>query len=130
MSSQTARQVLIVDNNEDVLAHLAKSLTQAGYETTTTWSGVEALKLLESCGFDSLLVDDYLPDLYIGEFLKRLSNFHFRPRVFVMSIRGASVVENCSSAEFTCVDKRCVSEILRALDDAGKIGSSSQRWTN
>ena len=73
MGAETTRQILIIDNNEGVLATLDRELKEAGYDTVTAWSGVEALRLLNSQTFDSLLVDDYLPDLYIGDFLEGLA---------------------------------------------------------
>ena len=45
---------------------LEAMLHEAGYETITTWSGLEALELLKSQKVDILLVSSYLPDLYIG----------------------------------------------------------------
>jgi len=71
MQGEEKRRVLIVDNNEDTLQTLQGILENAGFDTQTTWSGREALGLLESQGFDVLLVDDYLPDLHSNDFLTR-----------------------------------------------------------
>jgi CheY-like chemotaxis protein len=43
MTGHSRGRVLIVDNNEDVLARLGTALGAAGYATETAWSGVEAL---------------------------------------------------------------------------------------
>jgi CheY-like chemotaxis protein len=89
----TRRQVLIIDNNEDVLATLDRELKEVGYDTVTTWSGVEGLSLLKSRTFDSVLVDAYLSDLYIGDFLGRVSRLPVWPRVLVMQARSGKAVD-------------------------------------
>ena len=115
MSSQTKPRVLIVDNDEDLLSRLRRDLTEAGYEIATTWSGVEALSLLEDFAFDFLLVDDYLPDLYIGDFLQKVSTLSACLRIFVMSLNNQPVFQTQYSMPFTCIDKRHASKILRGL---------------
>jgi hypothetical protein len=50
----------------------------------TTWSGLEALELLNSGEYDVLLVSSYIPDLYVGDFFERLSHLPVRPRSIVM----------------------------------------------
>ena len=66
------KRVLIVDNNEEEARIFASLLEHAGYSPSTTWSGLEALELLKSGEFAILLVSNYLPDLFVGEFLERL----------------------------------------------------------
>jgi DNA-binding NtrC family response regulator len=56
MPSQSKR-VLVVDNNDEESQVLASILDGAGYRPTTTWSGLEALELLESQEFDIVLVE-------------------------------------------------------------------------
>jgi CheY-like chemotaxis protein len=129
MNKQNRRRILIVDNDEDMLFRLGKELTEAGYEVTTTWSGVEALSLLESCAFDSLLVDDYLPDLYIGEFLQKLSPLSVCPRIYVMHLDDPPALQADSSPVFTCVDKGRVSKILQALAEE-ESGVGRKSWTH
>jgi CheY-like chemotaxis protein len=51
VGAETRRQVLIIDNNEDVLTTVDRELKEAGYDMVTTWSGVEALRLLNSHTF-------------------------------------------------------------------------------
>ena len=123
MGAETRRQVLIIDNNEDVLATLDRELKEAGYDTVTTWSGVEALRLLNSHTFDSLLVDDYLPDLYIGDFLERVSRLPVRPRILVMQARpGKNACLSESRGAWSLVDKRQIVTLITVLDaDPGWI---------
>ena len=79
-----SKRVLVVDNNDEESQVLASMLEHAGYRPTTTWSGVEALKLLKSRKFNIVLVSSYLPDLYVGDFFERFDRLPVRPCVIVM----------------------------------------------
>jgi len=56
-------KILIVDDDEDVLIALERTLEGEGYRTATAWSGREALQLAETGRFDVLLVDEHLCDV-------------------------------------------------------------------
>ena len=86
MNGQQDRQsrILIVDNDDRALSSLETLVRKEGFDTRTTWSGREALALIESRPFDVVLVDDHLPDLYHGEFLKRASRRAAQLRIIVM----------------------------------------------
>ena len=117
MGAETKKQVLIVDSNEDVLAALDRELKEAGNDTVRTWSGVEALRLLNSHTFDSLLVDDYLPDLYIGDFLERVSRLAVRPRILVMQAELGRNARLCESrGAWSLVEKSQIVTRITALD--------------
>lgn len=126
MNRQTRPRVLVVDNDEDVCLYLRKKLAEAGYETTSTWSGIEALNLLKTVTFDLLVVDDYLSDLYIGQFLQKLSNVPVCPRIFVMRTSSQNTLQARGSPVFICIDKNCASKILEALIDKDESGPQSR----
>jgi CheY-like chemotaxis protein len=84
MRHKGRKSVLIVDNNERVLWTFEEMLENAGFDTRTTWSGHEALALLQSQDFDVLLVDDYLPDLHASDFLDRVGRLPIQPWIVVM----------------------------------------------
>jgi CheY-like chemotaxis protein len=111
-------RALIVDNSEEVLLSLEKLLGNAGFDTRTTWSGHEALALMQSKPFDVLLVDDYLPDLHIAEFLKKVKLQARKPAVIVM-IKGrpqpADLRRFKSLGVDTIVDKMDPEQVRRAL---------------
>ena len=86
MPSSKSKRILVLDNSEEVLTHLETLLAGAGYETVTTWSGLEALRQLEAQPFDALLLEDYVTDLHTGDFLRRVSQLGNRPPVIVMRI--------------------------------------------
>ena len=86
MPSSKSKRILVLDNSEEVLTRLETLLAGAGYETVSTWSGLEALRHLESGPFDALLLEDYVADLHTGDFLRRVLQLATRPRVIVMRI--------------------------------------------
>lgn len=84
MGESRNQRILIVDNDEKESKRLEAMVRGAGYDTITTWSGLEALDLLKSGKIDVLLVSSYLPDLYIGDFLARLRGLPIQPCSIVM----------------------------------------------
>jgi DNA-binding response OmpR family regulator len=56
-------KILIVDDDEEVLIALERTLEGEGYSTATAWSGRDALLLADRIHFDLLLVDENLSDL-------------------------------------------------------------------
>jgi CheY-like chemotaxis protein len=84
MMGEAKKKVLIVDNDESVLWTLQSVLGNVGFDTRTTWSGREALALLQSKEFEVLLVDDYLPDLHVADFLNRVGRLPIQPWIVVM----------------------------------------------
>jgi len=84
MQSETKVNVLIVDNDDQVLWKFQQLLEDAGFNTSATWSGHEALGLLRSGVFDVLLVDDYLPDLHSHNFLEQVNRLPIQPSIVVM----------------------------------------------
>ena len=84
MQGNTKVNVLIVDNDDRILWTFQQLLEDAGFNTTATWSGHEALGLLRSRVFDVLLVDDYLPDLHSHDFLEQVNRLPIQPSIVVM----------------------------------------------
>ena len=85
MAESRNKRVLIVDNDEQEARTLGVMLEDAGYASSMTWSGLEALELLRSGGYDIVLVSSYLPDLYVGYFFDRLSHLPAQPCSIVMT---------------------------------------------
>jgi hypothetical protein len=81
----------------------------------TTWSGIDALDLLQSKKFDFLLVDDYLPDMYIGNLLERVSLLPVRPEIWVMKAEPAEGVCTYGSLSFSAVEKKGGDPSLQAV---------------
>jgi DNA-binding response OmpR family regulator len=113
----TQKRVLIVDNEDSIRAALELHLAEVGWHALTTWSGLEALGILKSIPFDVLLVDDYLPDLHIGEFLKQISRLRACPRVFVMQAKPTQRDIRFSGAAgvWPLVDKTQIPQVIEAI---------------
>ncbi|HEU0221131.1 MAG TPA: response regulator transcription factor [Paracoccaceae bacterium] len=58
-----SRRVLIVEDDQETAAYVAKGLTEAGFVVETTGSGRQGLFLLTGGGFDAAVLDRMLPDL-------------------------------------------------------------------
>jgi two-component SAPR family response regulator len=65
------KTILIVDDDEQVLIDLERLLEDQGYNTTTAWSGSDALQLLRTRSFDFVLLDGDLPDLRREELMRQ-----------------------------------------------------------
>jgi CheY-like chemotaxis protein len=110
--------VLIVDNNERILWKFQELLENAGFNTATTWSGHEALSLLQSGRFDVLLVDDYLPDLHAHDFLDRIQRLPIKPWVVVMQAstpKPSELRRYDALGAATVVDKRDLAKVCQAV---------------
>ena len=78
------KRVLVVDDDEHLLIALEALLETEGYDTTTAWSGNEALRLLRSGAFDLVVLDDYLADVTSEEILRHLLKMPGAAPVLVM----------------------------------------------
>lgn len=63
------KKIVVADCSEEVLISLEKILEDAGFDTTTAWTARDVLKLVDSQGFDLVLVNEYLPDAQCEELL-------------------------------------------------------------
>jgi CheY-like chemotaxis protein len=102
MGTNQRRRFLVVDNNEQESRALVQVLESLGHKASATWSGKDALDYLASDRFDLLLVDEYVADMYVGEFIKRVHRLPNHPRVAVLkrdkrfrSIKCDKSLEEC-----------------------------------
>ena len=112
---QATKHILVVDNDEVLMLALDKEIRELGHNPVTTWSGVEALSLLKANRFDVLLVDDYLADMYVGDFLGRVSQLPLRPKIWVMQAKPAQDVCVYGPRCFFVVRKRRATQIFQQL---------------
>jgi DNA-binding NtrC family response regulator len=117
-SQQHRSSVLIVDNDEHILTSLEALVKNEGFDSRTTWSGHEALALIESHPFDVVLVNNHLPDLYYGDFLKRASKQVPHAYIVVMQkgkpLPGA-MRRHKSLGAVAIVDKKDTEQIRQVL---------------
>jgi len=127
----TKKEILLVDNDDAMRVALAEELKRLGHAPIATWSGIDALSLLVSRSFDVLLVDVYLPDMYIGDFLKSVSELSVRPKIWVMQAKPAQDTRVYGSRYYSVVEKSQATQVLHRLD-AGMNGdvAGSSGWTH
>jgi DNA-binding response OmpR family regulator len=89
---KTKGRVLIVDHDENALIGLERTLEEAGYTTTTTWSRDEALRLSD-LPFDVLLMDEHLGDLDSAMLLEKLRQLQPNATLLLMRTRKEPAVE-------------------------------------
>jgi len=112
------KKLLIVHSNEDVLLRLEWMLENAGFETTTAWSGREALRQLISRSFDLLLISDYLPDLEWQVVRHASLNRARPPQCLLMKAHdpaATDLVFTVGMAHCDSVCERAFSEIVRQV---------------
>ena len=78
-------KILIVDNDENVLIALERSLEDEGYVTATALGQNEAWKFLSEVRFDGLVLDDYLSEKDSIEFLTDLRSVERTPASVVVT---------------------------------------------
>ena len=82
------RRFLVVHNNEQESGAIVTLFESLGQKVSATWSGREALDCLAADRFDLLLVDEYVADMYVGDFIERVLRMANRPRVVIMDTSG------------------------------------------
>lgn len=83
MSDEKKLRVLIVDDDWEALLSMEAALENGGFDTTTAWSGREALSLLRSKLFDVMLLADHLSDVGTDEILQSVNRMDVQPCVIV-----------------------------------------------
>jgi CheY-like chemotaxis protein len=91
MTTNQRRRLLIVADNEQESGALVRLYESFGQKASATWSGRDALDYLASNRFDLLLVDQYVADMYAGEFIERVLKLPNHPRVVIMKSNGTSI---------------------------------------
>ena len=87
--NRVRNRVLVVDNDEDVLVQVENALESEGYQTTTAWSGQQALYLLAEQAFDLVVLDDQLSDFSAEDLLRQMPRSRAIP-VIVTQNPGAA----------------------------------------
>jgi DNA-binding NtrC family response regulator len=83
--ADAAPAVLVLHSDEREASELQSLLEHnMDCKTSFTWSGLEALRLLQEGHFDVLVTDEYAVDLYIGDLIERASALPSPPHVVVL----------------------------------------------
>jgi len=115
-------RVLIVDDEEDLVAFLAKRLLKRGYHVVTTTTGPEALAIASRESFDVAIVDLKMPHMDGVEVIEKLSIL--QPFLESIMFTGHGNTETALEAGklnvFKYLTKPCDFEaIIGAIEGAG-----------
>ena len=114
-SSDTVRQILIVDDDEDQLAVRQLLLQARGFRTIVAHDAASALALAQGQQPDCALLDLHLPTEAAGlSLLRSLQALPVPPRVVILTGRNVqrlSAQQDLSSVD-AIVEKGCSSNIL------------------
>jgi len=125
MEDRRRRRILIVSNDEQQLVSLCQLLEHDGHTIWTTWSGREALQEMQSQHFDAVVVDDYVPDLYVGQFIEGVSRIPSHPCLILVQAHQprADIRDWGSSGRVCVVEKTQPAQMVKAVELAlqGKL---------
>lgn len=83
--TDTAKKVLIVEDEKPLAHALQLKLEHEGYSVIVASNGRECLDLLQSQPFDVVLLDLIMPELDGFQVLEQMQKLEKRPAVFVLS---------------------------------------------
>jgi CheY-like chemotaxis protein len=123
--------VLVLHNDEREASELQGLLERnTNCKTFVTWSGLEALKLLQAGHFDVLVTDDYAPDLYVGDLIERAASLPSPPQIFVLGGDSTAAVSRYQSLGLcTILEKQGPRDLLQAIT-AGSIWKQSRSFAS
>ena len=84
----TPKQILIIDDEENLRHMLSVMLTRQGYRTDTAADGLEGLRLVAEQVYDFILCDIRMPEMDGKAFLARALEGHVASPVIMMSAYG------------------------------------------
>jgi CheY-like chemotaxis protein len=127
----TPPAVLVLHNDEREASELQALLElNTDCKTSVTWSGLEALKLLQAGHFDVLVTDDYAPDLYIGDLIERAAALASPPQVFVLGGNSTAAVSRYQNLGLcTILEKKGPRALLQAIT-AGSVWKQSRTFAS
>jgi CheY-like chemotaxis protein len=111
-------KVLIVDYQEEILIAFERLLEDEGFDTTTVWTGLDALKAVCGREFNLILLAEYLLDMDAEGFMHELRRAGCDVSCVVMQSAGTQSVEThtlraAGAVEVVC--KRSPTEVLKAV---------------
>lgn len=80
--------VLIIEDDKDVAAYIAKGLTESGYIADTAHTGTEGLSMAQSNQYDIIIVDRMLPELDGLSIIQQLRDEGHSTPVLILSALG------------------------------------------
>lgn len=91
MTGVTAKKILIVEDDADIADLLALHLHDEGYDVTHANDGNKGVALLESGGWDALILDLMLPGIDGLEICRRARNMARYTPIIIISARSSEI---------------------------------------
>ena len=114
MQERKVARILVVDDEKDLADYLADELKIEGYETATSYDGVEAVLKIIELSWDAVLMDIRMPKLNGINALRIIRRI--RPNLPVIMFTGqagqAEMLESTRLGAYTCLLKPVSTENL------------------
>ena len=91
-------KILIVDDDLNILNLIEEEFKHLGYDVSTATSGNEAIKILESRGFDVVISDFRMPDGNGMAVLSFVNTMKVKPTFYFVSALADLSIEDCLRA--------------------------------
>ena len=81
-------EILLIEPGRELLDALRGRMTEDGFEPVCVRNGTDALRLLDSARFESVLLDWSLPDMHGVDVLREMRTRRLDTPVMILSSRG------------------------------------------
>lgn len=85
LTTEKTRQVLIVDDNQQMAACLEEMVTTLGRHCQSVFDGKSAIRELSKCNYELVIADTQMPDMTGFDLLKHVRKRHPKVRVALIS---------------------------------------------
>jgi DNA-binding NtrC family response regulator len=118
---QSTRQILIIDDEENIRLTFKAALSSTGYALHDAVSGEDALTKFDCATFDLALLDLHMPGMGGLEVLRRIRSKYPRVRFIIVTAHGTveSAVEAMKLGAVDFIQKPCTPSDIRDL--VGKV---------
>ena len=120
------RKILVVDDEEEILKFLVKTLERFNYQVITADSGYRAIELAKKTRPEAIILDIILPDMR-GEEIKKILSEDIEtkniPVIFLTGILSKDeqlIFEKLAGKCYTLAKPASTEEILETLEKAFK----------
>jgi CheY-like chemotaxis protein len=103
-------RILVIDDQPDVRATIARALTVEGFEVDTAENGKSGVGTFQGAHFDLAIVDIYMPDMDGVTVIKTLRLL--RPGLPVIAISGHLLHNERSALEFVRAAQGALSDVV------------------
>jgi two-component system response regulator (stage 0 sporulation protein F) len=115
--AETAKRILVVDDEENARLALSKILSLEGYEVASAGNGYEALNYLRGKDVELIITDINMPEMNGMAFLRELNLSHPSSNVIMITAYGEveSYIEAMNLGAFEYINKPVKFEELKKI---------------